>query len=274
MIERALFIESSKALKKCVSSGEYSRIYFGEEFCARRIPDVRDIDTVMNCCLKKGLHFTFLTPPTAGSELLSVSHILERVNSVSLRFPEVKTEIVINDWGIYNILENCSGMAKVMGRFLVRQKCDPGYIKLSNDKIAHLMPEDIGHIRSCNIDSNRYMIDFCKENFSRIELSNAIQGIDLTSPLPKSLILPLVPVSLTRYCKLAAIGNNERNASNYYKCYKSCRKIYGTFLKGDIIIYVYGNAQFYLNTQTPSLNKLEKLNVDRIVEYNFSLLSG
>jgi hypothetical protein len=114
------------------------------------------------------------------------------------------------------------------------------------------------------------MIRFLETQFARIDIVNTVQGFLLSSKLPVSLHVPLVPVTTTRYCKWAAAQAGFRNASNYYECTASCADRVDVNANPYYCLYLFGNTQFYVNWRLP--RRLP--GVDRIVRHIFGAVAS
>jgi hypothetical protein len=264
-MEHALFVESPAQLDDL--HPDYTRVYFGEEFCGRRIPTPETFQEVAERCKSHGRRLTLLTPVVTEPELEVLITALQPALKIGGQSPELGLEVVFNDWGVFESYKTTGGFSPVLGTLLVRQKRDPGFRSiLYRPEQAALGDDELRHIRGLNTDANRYIREFVREHFSRIELVNAWQGFTIESGMRASLYLPLVPFTSTRYCKWAAAAAGSRNASNYYECAMPCRDRVSRYSSGSCSLYLFGNTQFYVNSRLPE----ELGTVDRLVFYVFS----
>ena len=264
-MEQALFIEDVVELEDL--HPDYGRIYFGEEFCGRRLASPETYRRVAERCRSMGKRLTLLTPLVTEPELELLAKAIDPVLAIARTHPELGLEIVFNDWGVFQHYRGGQAFEPVLGSLLVRQKRDPGFLWLRGPHCAIKLDKmDMRHIQSLNIDSNMQIRKFVEANFVRMELVNTVQGWETECRLPASLYLPLVPVTTTRYCKWAAIASGAQNASNYFACAKPCRTQLSRHTTPDYALYLYGNTQFYLNSRLP--DRLD--GVDRLVSYSFS----
>ncbi|MBF0106728.1 MAG: hypothetical protein HQM16_15555 [Deltaproteobacteria bacterium] len=265
-MEKAIFIEELKHPdKETPLSAEYTRIYFGEEFCGRRLPSKRGVDAVVALCEATGRGLTFLTPIVTEPELAVLHKLTGHLLALAKNKSQLDLEIVFNDLGFFESLKGTGGFRPVLGHMLTGQKRDPGFLLPFHPNKTR--PEDRTHMRGVRVDANKWINTYIKKNFKRVELVNTVQGCDLDVRLPQSLYIPLVPVAVTRYCKWAAREAGAQNASNYFDCGTPCRKNVAKAVIKGVPIYLYGNTQFYINMEMgpPSPN------VDRLVLYSFSV---
>jgi hypothetical protein len=270
-IEKALFIESPDELSITAVISDVDRIYFGEEYCGRRTPAIATVNTIIDKCVEMNKAVTFLTPPLTEPEFKCFQDTISQLLNASSLHSGLQLEIVINDLGVWRYLKSFHNFIPVLGTLLIKQKRDPGFLLLSRTNSREIFTEkEHDHIQSLNIDSNQYISQFVESNFKRIELSNSIQGWNIDCNLPASLYFPLVPFTTTRYCKWAAMEAKAKNASNYFNCSQSCKNAISKLAVGDYELYLYGNTQFYYNSEIPY--PLEK--IDRLVFYTFSAFNN
>jgi hypothetical protein len=261
-LEQALFIEDLSELDTI--HPDYSRVYFGEEYCGRRLAPPQAFRRVAERCCAIGKRLTLLTPVVTDPELGRLGDALAPALAIGSAHPELELELIFNDWGVFEQYRGLSGFSPVLGTLLVKQKRDPGFWWLERGVRSNAA--DLRHIRGLNIDANDYLRGFIETSFARIELSNTVQGWSTRCRLPASLSLPLVPVTTTRYCKWAAAAAGRRNASDYVPCSQPCRTRIARYRNRDHVLYLYGNTQFYVNPRLP----FDLGGVDRLVSYSFA----
>ena len=90
-MEQALFITKAENVK--YFREEFTRIYFGNEFCQKLIPSKSEVEEVLSFVEKNSLNFTFVTPYVTNKGL-------HRLESLILFLKERKhgCEIIFNDW--------------------------------------------------------------------------------------------------------------------------------------------------------------------------------
>lgn len=116
-MEYACFISKRDNLKYCDQN--FSRLYFGTEFCQRLLPTPDELDTVLDAA--KQLDFTLVTPYVTDAGLERVQRLIDLM---SIRRQEA--EVVFNDWGIFSFLkERYPSFEPVLGRLLNKMKRDP-----------------------------------------------------------------------------------------------------------------------------------------------------
>jgi len=274
-MERAIHITSLKNISY-FKKGRYQRVYWGAEFCQNLIPDIEDTWQVLRFAKKNNLGFTFVTP-------FVTEHGLERLKKIFewLGKQKIKTEIVVNDWGILELLHTrYKGVFDIaLGRLLARQHRDPLIkhilekqrafaVKSKDGKISivvHLPPPKIyqSGVRRSYINSSTLQGFLARFGAGRIELNNIIQGLELDGiRFHKSLYTPFVNISTTRFCPME---NKFQKIRRINACFRECQRYYDilrnkTFPK---VIYKRGNTIFYKNPV--NLRSVKQSGIDRIV---------
>ncbi|MFH1339243.1 MAG: hypothetical protein ABIH40_05330 [Candidatus Omnitrophota bacterium] len=256
-VEKAIFISKVKNLNYVTA--EYSRLYFGIEFCQNLIPSVEDLEYILRFVSEKGMDFTFVSPyvTNAGMERLKLlsDYLIER---------RPESEIVINDWGFMRWLNrNHSGINLVLGRLLTKQKRGPRILRL----IGKVPGDMIEHFCQSIVDSeatSSYLID---RGIKRIELDNLLQGVSRPSPLLKgSLYFPFAYVTTTRFCLISSYRDRiDKPLRSIFPCNRECQNYTFklTHKQMPVELFLKGNTQFFRNDKLPE--EQESLNIDRIV---------
>jgi len=253
-MEKALFISKVENLK--YYNPEYERVYFGNEFCERLIPDKTQIKKVLDFVKEKKVNFTFVTPYVTDesvSKLKNLFHYLSKADK--------NIEIVINSYGTLSLV-NQFGLTPVFGRLLVKQKKGPRILNIAK----YLPILALRRFKQTNITS--VVETFLEKNkVKRIELDNALQGIDISfKKLKASIYYPYVYVTTSRFCMTNLCEKSkERNLLGIFSCLKECQK-YTFELRNKHMpktLILKGNTQFFRNDALP--RGLEEKNIDRLV---------
>lgn len=89
-----------------------SRFHFGEEFCERLLPSVVSLKKAIKKARLLNKKFSLLTPPTTESGLNDIKSLINLL--------DCKDEIIINDYGVLNLINNEFKNPIVIGRILGR----------------------------------------------------------------------------------------------------------------------------------------------------------
>lgn len=238
----------------------YSRLYFGNEFCERLLPDAETLKRAIKLTDKSRIGFTLVTPflTEAGmNRLVPLLQVLEEERPDS--------EIVINDWGLLRLLREetaCAPFALAIGRLLTKQARDP---RLSRSQKT-LSPGAMDHFRRSNVDVP-VVTDFLLENrVTRVEFDNPFHGIERDSPrIPASLYSPYVYLTTTRICTSNPRCRPGETGRFVMPCNRECRghasRLRHKRFPVDLLLK--GNTIFFRNDVLP--RNLDALNVDRVV---------
>jgi len=226
------------------------------------IPAKEELIKVLNLVEKNNIKFTFMTPFVTDYGLDLLHPLFDRLSEQS-----GSVEIIINDWGVFNLIKknNFKNINLVLGRLLTKQKRGPRIMNF----LEELPKGDLERFRECAADVKIFKEFLIKNKFKRVELDNLLQGIKTNlnkSPLSGSLYYPYVYVSTTRYC--VANFSNKVSKLNYpgiLPCKKQC-KLISFSLKNKAMpvqIIIKGNTQYFINKKIPE--DLEEKGIDRIV---------
>lgn len=282
-MERAIFITKLSQLRYI--EHKYSRIYYGNEFCEKLIPSLQDLSRILGYIKMRGLDFSFVSPYVTDVGLRKLKVLFE-----FLKAKEINCEVIINDWGVLNLVNRkYHSLVPVLGRLLTKQKRGPRLIKLLKRQVRpRLMvnPETPGqrqilihkklpldldfYYKGSNVASVPIIHDFLiDQRIKKIELDNIEQGLFLELPRGKvsaSLYLPYVYISTTFFCPTAGCGQRKKSLLKIKSCKRQCRKYIFKLRHKTMpkVIYLKGNTQFYKNTRLP-MRELMRTGVDRIV---------
>ena len=282
-MEKTLFITKPSQLK--YMSSRYARLYYGQEFCERLIPSARDLIKVLSFVKKRRVSFSLVTPYLTDSGLKKLIPLL-----VLLKNRKIYCEIVINDWGVLNLINRqYPNLSPVLGRLLTKQKRGPQLMRLlrrktklhflknpQNPKIKYLvfqkkLPLDLDpYYKGSNSSSVPIIHNFLvRQRIQRIELDNVGQGLFLELPKDRvsaSLYLPYVCIATTFFCLTAGCDQKEGLLLKRKSCKRQCQR-YTFKLRHKTmpkVIYLKGNTQFYKNTQF-QFRQWQEMGIDRIV---------
>jgi hypothetical protein len=259
MSEWALYATKVENLKHY--RNEFSRIYFGNEFCQRLIPAINDLGQVLDFVSRNKLGFTFVTPYVTNDGLDILRPLFGKIAEEN-----PGSEVVFNDWGVLRILnEGYDGLEPVMGRLLNRMKRGP---RLMN--FMDVLPQSsIEYFRSCSIDVPLYRKFLIRNRVRRVELDNLLQGIELNladSGITGSLYIPYAYVTTTRFCLAVSCDvHGKEDVVGIFPCRKECQEytFYLTHSVMPVPLIRKGNTVFFKNERVPE--DMEVRNIRRIV---------
>jgi len=256
-MEQAVFISKVENLK--YYNPQFSRLYFGNEFCEHLIPSIKNLEQVLDFVLQNGMDFTLVTPYVTDKGLERLEHLLRKIAE-----QRPGTEVVFNDYGVLRILNTrYTELEPVMGRLLNRMKRGPRLMVVA-DKLPQTTVE---YFQSSNLAVPVLRQFLNKNRVRRVELDNVLQGIDFAlDTLEASLYVPFAYVTTTRFCLVNSCDVPEkREMIGIFPCGKECQK-YTFYLRNPMMLVPLirkGNTIFFSNEALPE--GLEPKGISRIV---------
>ena len=258
-MEQAVFISKIEHLKYCDEN--FTRLYFGNEFCERLIPSRQELQKVLSFVKKRKLSFTFVTPYVTNQGLRGLEKLL-----VFLAEKCPQSEIVFNDWGVFHFLrEKALPVIPVLGRLLLKMKRGPRIMNIL-DKV----PDETRRYYQTPGLTVPEICTFLKHNrIFRVELDNLLQGMDLDGTdngIHRSLYLPFAFISTTRFCLTANCEDEtKKEYVGVFPCNKECQRYTFTLVNPVMTVPLVrkGNTMFFMNETLPEA--VAKRQVDRIV---------
>jgi hypothetical protein len=167
---------------------KYSHIYFGNEFCERKIPSIEELLNLLNKCKKEGRKLVLLTPPLTDKGLITLKNLIQTAYKENQDF-----EVTINDFGIIEELRKLPKLKITCGRTLIRMKKGP-------EIMSGCLNEPPENFKDNSL-SNREFRELLKENgIQRFEVDIPPQGINLPKKENLTLYLGNSSISVTRRC--------------------------------------------------------------------------
>ena len=118
-MEQAVFISKVEQLK--YRDDNFTRLYFGIEFCERLLPTMQQLKKVLSVVKKRNMDFTFVTPYVTNKGLKQLEALIP---AVAREVPQA--EVVFNDWGVFQFLKEARlPVSLVLGRLLTKMKRGP-----------------------------------------------------------------------------------------------------------------------------------------------------
>jgi len=283
-MEEAVVVGNVNEIEKIGAT--YTRVYFGNEFCERLIPDIQDFEKVLDCSLRKSKAVTLVTPYVTDSgleRLISLFDFLKRSG--------IPCEVVVNDWGTLNLINREYLILKpVLGRLLTKQKRCPRLKRIlqrersrcwhlpgtKDDNACIIVEKKLpvamdSYYKGSNVSSVPVIQRFLNNSrVSMIEIDNIEQGLSLDLSCEDRLLaavhFPYVYITTTFFCPIASIGGKRKVSDVISSCDKPCRKYvfllrHKSFLKS---IYLAGNTQFYKYGKINAV-ELSRLGVARTI---------
>lgn len=233
----------------------YNRLYFGSEFCQNRVPGEKQVLAAWNQARSKGWAFTLVTPYVTEKGLAKITKILEALvnNTERSDGKEEKMEVVVNDWGVFQLLTTrFPQLTPVMGRLLQKVLRDPRVINSKNEeKISGPAVVESSGLDNCSLTNLWFSTFLKKRGVVRVEFDNLLQGLEVNLKalgFVGSLYFPYGCITTGRACLPGSLNKPAaekfRGAS---RCGQECREVNFVLQPGDY--QVRGNTVFYLQNE-------------------------
>lgn len=256
-MDQVLYISNPSGLK--YYQKDITRIYFGQEFCERLLPSKDELEKLCAFSEKEGVPLTLVTPYVTDKGLLKLEKLIELF---ALKMP--KAEIVFNDWGVFQFIEESfSELKPVLGRLLNKQKRGPRITNI----IDQVPKETREYYTGASLDVSTTAGFLKKKGIMRVEFDNLLQGLNMTGLDPeikRSLYLPYLFISTTRFCLTANCESGDSGVG-VMPCYRECQN-YSFNLNNPVMktpLIRRGNTIFALNENIPDV--VSRGEIDRIV---------
>lgn len=238
----------------------YERLYFGNEFCERLLPNVETLKRALDLSDRSQVSFSLVTPFLTEAGMKRLSPLLRLLEE-----ERPDSEIVINDWGLLQLLgaaTTAPPFALVIGRLLTKQARDP---RLTQSEAA-LSPGALDHFRRSNVDVPIVTDFLLARHVTRVEFDNPFHGLERDAPrLPASLYSPYVYLTTSRLCTFNPRSRPGETGRVVMSCNQECRgqasRLRHKRMPVDLLRK--GNTIFFRNDSLPS--NLEALNIDRVI---------
>lgn len=258
-MEQSLYISKISNLKYW--NQEFSRLYFGMEFCERLLPSPSQLKKALNFVQENGLDFNLVTPYVTDSGLKKAEKLIMILSELK---PD--SEIIFNDWGVFHLLrENDYPLKPVLGRLLNKMKRGPRIVHIKE----RIPPTSLEYFMAPNLSIPEIQEFLINNNIKRVEFDNLLQGLNLNgikSNLHISLYLPFAYITTTRFCLMPSLTNPHEMKIGVFPCKKECQQSAFQLLNPVMTTPLIrkGNTIFFSNEQIP-YELIREKKIDRIV---------
>lgn len=257
-------------LENITGVNKVSRVYFGQEFCERALPNSKQLSQAFLECQNNGVSFSLATPYVTEQGLDRLDILLKELVK-----NDPQSEVIVNDWGVLHLVKHkYPSLKPILGRLLNKILRDP--------RIANYVPSsDFVNYQSSSIGTKEFGELLENAKIGRIELDNTIQGLDTNLSklgFSLSLYVPYGVIATGRICLMGSWGlaKNEKFSASKKSCPQYCKdywlilneKTFSTFKHKEFQIRQKGNTIFYLHNDElvkDGLKKAKALGFDRII---------
>lgn len=202
-VESAVFVEHRATLEEL--DDDYDRVYFGNEFCDKRLPRPGAVRDVYDYCSANGLAMTLVTPIVTPTKTSEIAALFDELRPIA---PDL--ELVFNDWGVYRMADE-RGIFEdlIAGRIFSGQKRGPSVSHLDGDSDVDLQAEGrsardgaLDHFRKSVVNVPYARDHLVELGVDRVELDVLAQGLyDEPIEFSTSIYYPWNFVSVRRWCQ-------------------------------------------------------------------------
>ena len=262
-----------KLFEKYFGNIQFTRLYFGQEFCEKLIASQSDLKKIVEKTLERKLDLTLVTAYVTEEGLEKTKDLLEYIAKLG-----IECEVVVNDWGVLHMVQNFPQLKPVLGRLLNKIPRDPRIRRKKTDA-----PEKNETLMNCSLFTPQMKTLLKRYKVSRIELDYPPYGWDQdvgTWGYDVSVYLPYGYIATGRICLIGSWGlKPEDNFTASGPCSGLCRKHYiemtefNTDDSPDIHILNKGNTIFYLLEKylEAAVDNISRSQVSRIIYQNMPL---
>ncbi len=250
-------IERTGIFSKC-----FSRIYMGNEFCHNMLPDKDIFVAVIEKCIAEGFNITIAFPYLIERKIQYTDALLCVINCIATKH-KTKIEIIINDWGMIELVKKYRNLCLVLGRLLNKRKKDP--------RIYYLWQyEKNNKFLAKNYLNNDNFIEFCDElGIDRYEFEDHLSDNELVNR-KCSLHFPFYQINTSVFCPMyAQCKNYNKHKQNLIlECPKYCENYFYLY-SNHLNMFGRGNSIFGINnkimTDKEYLKNYISKGIDRLV---------
>ncbi|MFB6093660.1 MAG: hypothetical protein ABEJ77_01795 [Halanaeroarchaeum sp.] len=252
-VESAIFVDDLETLDAV--DRDVDRLYYGNEFCDKRLPDPDDVVAALDRADREGLSFTYVTPILTPTKVEALDAILDRLEAAG-----GADELVFNDWGAYAMTEGRSVGEPVAGRVLSRQKRDPTVEHLTGETDVPLRADGsavaettLEHFQKSVLNASYARDHFRRRGVDRVELDVLTQGIfDEDVDLGASLYHPWNYVTVKRWC---------HESTTAPLCNEACEDTVYTLDNRPVMprkLYRHNNVVFCYTEDVPEVSSVDR----------------
>jgi len=239
------------------------RVYIGNEFCHNLFPETSLLLKMMDRAESKNLNITLCFTYMRDCLIEKTKETINKVYRWCLEHKK-QIEIVINDWGMLELLKDKLDYIKIcLGVLLNKRKKDPRYIyKKGYEENKDLIAEN-------SLNSSIFR-NFLKENgIERYEYENCGYRMKI-APGNHSIHMPFYVTNTSQYCPLYSMCKYQNRGKQelVIKCPKYCRDYIFSYPKHLKMVGRYNSLFAFDDTLLKDRKKLEyylESGIDRVV---------
>lgn len=257
------YMINSEWARDFVNAESISRVYLGNEFCEVLFPNDYYLELLLEKSFSYGLGITLMTTYLRENRINQFRTMMKFVSEWAYAH-DIVIEVIFNDWGMLNIINQFRNVSPVLGRLLNIRRKDPrkkwgwGY-----DKCKHLLGR--------NGLNGKYYSDFLNGmKVYRFEYELTDDEIDIPFGT-HSIHFPFYQIGTGVACPMNAIckNHNRYRQNEVTNCPIYCNEFMLLYPK-HLNMMGKGNSTFGFNVRSiDNLQSYINSNIDRIVFNTF-----
>lgn len=194
----------------------FSRVYLGSEFCHKMIPNKIQYKKILEVCLFESFDVTIAFPYLLENEIIYTDELLEIADNIA-KENGVTIEIIINDWGMIELVNKYENLTMVLGRLLNKRKKD------SRIKYVWKYKENSALLKQNYLNNNSFLEELKHAGIDRFEFENHLLEDELVDG-KCSLHFPYYQINSSSFCIMYAKckNYNKFKQSMVSECPKYC----------------------------------------------------
>lgn len=237
---------------------------FGSEFCEYKIPSLNLLKKAYELVHNKEKEFTYVTPKLSNKGLELIKTHLTLLNE------KENLNVVINDFGVLNIIENYPNLKPYLGRQLIRIPARSPWVDEYIKEGGILTKRWLNKVFSSTSFNYPLTMDFFKTKGVRNvdvdwipRIFTSFKAI-IKSGFTLSLHLYLIPVTLTRRCHLARFLGEKTPEKCGLPCTNNILHLRNELF--NLEFYLNGNVVYHLEEPNERImSKLEKIGITEFI---------
>lgn len=253
-------IDKYDLLNHGIFSKPFSRVYIGNEFCPNIFPDKQQLFRLLNKAHESNYKITLSFSTLNENRINSLKDILGDIEAWCIN-THTSIEIIVNDWGMLEILSGHPKFQPILGRLLNRRKKDPRL------KWLRGFSSDYEDFKENNLNCDHFLNFLNGSGISRFEFETGMSYLKI--PVGRhSLHFPFYQINSSAFCVLYAHCNLKKPDLVHPSCPNYCSEFYFQYPK-HLNIIGKGNSIFgFDNSVLVNADKLQNFisnGIDRLV---------
>jgi len=256
------YLEQKKLKDTSLFTKKFQRLYIGNEFCPHNVMDDYTLLCILEISKEEGFSVTLALPYLLEDNINKTNEMMKMVDEWC-RNNRVSIEVIINDFGMLELIKKYETLMPILGRLLNKRKKDPRIKWLWGIKHNKVMLEE-NNLNCEHYTSFLESKGICRYEFETHIFDNKIDG------KKASLYFPYYQINTSVFCPLyARCTTGSKHQQRLVKhCPRYCEQYVFLYPK-HLNMIGRGNSVFgyegSILTQPSYLEKYVRQGIDRLV---------